>query len=268
VPTSLPASSVAVVTGAGRGIGRAAALALAAGGWKVALVARRASDLEAVAGEAGGQGGVVLVCPADVSDRLSAEAAVEKACAELGPPIALVNNAAVVGPVAPVASADPQSWKQALDINLAGAFYMARAVLQRMTPAGRGTILNLVSGMGVRVFARFSAYSVSKAGLILLTRVLAEETRSGGITVNALDPGLVDTDMHEQLARMPPETVGAEMSESLNRYRRLNLFKPPERIGRWIADFLSGKAWEITGEVGTLAEFESRHGIPANLETP
>jgi len=265
VAISLHSFPVAIVTGAGRGIGRATALALAAAGWKVALVARSAGDLEQVAAQVRDAGGVASPFPADVADWEAVRDLVARVSRELGPPSGLVNNAAVVGPVGPAVSVDPQAWKETVDVNLTGVFHLVRAAVAAMREQGRGTVLNLVSGMGLRVFPRFSAYSVSKAGLIHLTRILAEELKPCGITVNALDPGLVDTRMHEILGRMPAEQVGPEMFQRLRGFRERQLFRPPESIGKWIAAFFSGRAWEITGEVGTLSEFESRHGIPPKL---
>jgi 3-oxoacyl-[acyl-carrier protein] reductase len=149
-----------------------------------------------------------------------------------------------------------------VEVNLTGAFFCARTALETMVEQRRGSLLNIVSGMGQRVFPGFSAYSVSKAGLIHLTRVLAEEVRPYGVTVNALDPGLVHTDMQAALRDLPAEAVGDEMRSRLRLFHEQGLLKPPELIGRWIASFLAEKAQEITGEVGTLADYEQRHGLP------
>jgi 3-oxoacyl-[acyl-carrier protein] reductase len=146
--------------------------------------------------------------------------------------------------------------------NLIGAFYCARLALETMVERGRGSLLNIVSGMGQRVFPGFSAYSVSKAGLIHLTRVMAEEVRPYGVTVNALDSGLVHTDMQAALRDLPAEAVGEEMRARLRLVHEQGQLKSPELIGGWIASFLASGAREITGEVGTLADYEQRHGIP------
>ena len=259
--TSQRQPSVALVTGASRGIGRATALALARAGWHVALVARSGEDLEAVTGQIRDSGGRAAWYATDIKDCKAVGETVAEICQELGPPVGLVNNAASLGPVGPVLSADPLTWERTVHTNLMGAYYCIYAVLGRMAEEGRGLVLNIVSGMGLRVFPRFSAYSVSKAGLIHLTRILAEEVRADGITVNALDPGLVQTDMHEQLRKMGPDVVGREMFQNLDRLREEKLFKPPEHIGEWVATFFSEKAWEVTGEVGTLSDYEARYGI-------
>jgi len=231
----------------------------------VALVARSRNELAEVADEIRVEGAEAAFYVTDVSKLESVRESVEAIFRELGMPSGLVNNAAMIGPVGPVSSLDPVVWKATLETNLLGAFYLVQAVIDAMTHQRRGTILNVVSGMGERVFPRFSAYSVSKAGLIHLTRILAEEVRPYGVTVNALDPGMVQTSMNQTLAKMSPEVLGTGMHENLKRAREGGLLKPPEMIGNWIARFLSDLAWRITGEVGTLSDYEARHGLPAVL---
>jgi 3-oxoacyl-[acyl-carrier protein] reductase len=252
---------VAVVTGAGRGIGKAAAIAMAAAGWKVALVSRSKGELESVRQVIDGRGGEAACYVADVSGLEAVRDMWSRVCEAWGAPDRLVNNAAVVEPVGAATEANPLLWARSVEINLTGAFFCARTALKTMVERGRGSLLNLVSGMGLRVFPGFSAYSVSKAGLIHLTRVLAEEVRPYGVTVNALDPGLVDTEMQTWLRGLPAETVGEEMHASLKSFQEEGVLKPPDRVGRWIAAFMGDRAEEITGEVGTMSDYEERCGI-------
>ncbi len=253
---------VAVVTGAGRGIGRAAAISLAADGCRVALVSRSGADLRAVAERIRSGGGEAAWYVTDVADPEAVGETWNRVLERYGSADYLVNNAAVVEPVGPVAETDPRAWARTVEINLLGAFYWARQALVPMLERGSGSLLNVVSGMGRGVFPRFSAYSVSKAGLIHLTRVMAEEVRGTGVTVNGLDPGMVRTSMQERLRGIPPERIGREMWERLRAAHERGWLKPPEVVGRWIAAFLGGAGRRITGEIGTLAEFRDRHGIP------
>ena len=253
---------VAVVTGAGRGIGKATAFAMANAGWKVALVSRTRKELEAVRDQIDGKGGEATCHVGDVSDLGSMREMWAKVCERWGDPDCLVNNAAVVEPVGLAVEADPSSWARSVEINLIGAFFCARTALRTMVARRRGSLLNIVSGMGEKIFPLFSAYSVSKAGLIHLTRVLAEEVRPYGVTVNALDPGLVHTDMQAALRDLPAEAVGEEMRSRFRLFHEKGMLKPPELVGSWIAAFLSDQGHEITGEVGSLSDYEKRHGIP------
>ena len=253
---------VAVVTGAGRGIGKATAIALCRDEWRVALISRSKGELESVAEAIGSRGGEATCHVGDVSDLGAVRGMWAGVCEKWGTPDCLVNNAAVVEPVGAAFETDPLAWARSMEINLTGAFFCAHTALKAMVEQRRGSLLNIVSGMGMRVFPHFSAYSVSKAGLIHLTRVLAEEVRPNGVTVNALDPGLVDTDMQRDLRRLSARAVGEEMRGRLRDFQEKGLLKPPDRIGAWVAAFLGGKGGQITGEVGTMAEYEERHGIP------
>ena len=154
-----------------------------------------------------------------------------------------MNNAAVVEPVGAAFETDPLAWARLMEINLTGAFYCAHTALKGMVEQRRGCLLNIVSGMGLRVFPHFSAYSVSKAGLIHVTRVLAEEVRPHGVTVNALDPGLVDTDMQTDLRNLPAGAVGREMRERLLDFQEKGLLKPPDQSVPGLPPF-----WATRGE--------------------
>jgi NAD(P)-dependent dehydrogenase (short-subunit alcohol dehydrogenase family) len=253
---------VVVVTGAGRGIGKATAIAMAQAGWRVALVSRSKGELESVRQLICGRGGEAACHVVDVSDLPGIREMWAGVCEGWGSPDCLVNNAAVVEPVGAAIEADPLAWARLVEINLTGAFFCAQTALKTMVERRRGSLLSIVSGMGLRVFPHFSAYSASKAGLIHLTRVLAEEVRPHGVNVNALDPGLVHTDMQTCLRRLSAEAVGEEMRERLRDFHEKGLLKPPDLVGRWIAAFLGDRARKITGEIGTMSDYEERYGIP------
>jgi NAD(P)-dependent dehydrogenase (short-subunit alcohol dehydrogenase family) len=188
---------IALVTGAGRGIGRAIALALTEAGAAVAVCARSQDDVTCVAEEIAGHGGQAVAMRCDVTHRHEVEDMVAGVEAVLGPVDLLVNNAAQAGPVGPIAATDPDEWWQALEVNLRGPLYCARAVLPGMLSRGHGRIVNVSSGAGFAAWPMVSAYSVSKAALYRLSENLAAETREHGVAVFAISPGLVRTAMSE-----------------------------------------------------------------------
>ncbi|WP_026963076.1 3-ketoacyl-ACP reductase [Alicyclobacillus herbarius] len=190
---------VALVTGAGKGIGRAIATRLAQEGVNVGLVARTQSDLENLASSLRTSCGVkVATAVADVSKREAIEAAVEKVRSELGPIDILVNNAgtAKFGKLAEMA---PEDWEQIVRVNLFGTYYTTRAVLPQMIERNTGNIINISSSAGERGAATTSAYSASKFAIMGLTESLMQEVRRNNIRVTALAPSTVNTDMAASL---------------------------------------------------------------------
>jgi NAD(P)-dependent dehydrogenase (short-subunit alcohol dehydrogenase family) len=207
------AGKVALVTGAGRGIGRSVALALAGRGAMVAAVARGEEAIRSVAEEIVQAGGQSLALPVDVSRFDAMAAAVAQVEARWGPIDILVNNAAITGPIGPTAEVAPELWAEAIDVNLVGAFYVARAVLPGMIRSGWGRIINVSSGAAFGTgIPRMSSYSVSKAGMEMLTRALASELGNAGVAVVAVSPGVVDTEMQAQLRAAPVDEFGADTS--------------------------------------------------------
>jgi NAD(P)-dependent dehydrogenase (short-subunit alcohol dehydrogenase family) len=189
---------VALVTGAGRGIGRSLACGLAGAGAKVGLLARSAEQLEQTQ-QLIGAAGVSVV--ADVTDPDAVRAALERVTDQLGPLDLLVNNAGANSVFGPLWAADPRSWWSDVSVNLYGPFLCSAAVLPAMIERRSGRIINIVSGTAGRPFPHNSAYAASKAALVRLTDCLAAEVAEHGLAVFALGPGTVRTDMSLGLER-------------------------------------------------------------------
>jgi NAD(P)-dependent dehydrogenase (short-subunit alcohol dehydrogenase family) len=189
------AGKVAIVTGASRGIGAAAARALAKAGTSVMLAARDGALANEVARSIIAAGGNAAAQACDVSDYAGCENLVAETLARFGRLDVLVNNAGVIEPIARIADSDPAAWARNIDINLTGAYFAIRAVLPVMIAAGGGTIVNVSSGAAIRPLEGWSAYCSGKAGLHMLTRAVAVETAEQGIRVFGFQPGTTDTDM-------------------------------------------------------------------------
>jgi len=183
---------VALITGAGRGIGRATALAFAREGHNVSLTARTAAQLEAAAAECEAAGARALALPGDVSDPESVAHVVTTTLEQLGRIDVLVNNAAVFQ-VTALADTSLEDWDRTIAVNLRGVFLYARAVLPHMRARGSGCILNMASLAGQKPYLHQGAYCASKHAVVGLSKVLAAELQPDGIRVTALCPGGVDT---------------------------------------------------------------------------
>lgn len=190
---------VAIVTGAGRGIGRATAEAIARAGAHVVLTARTASHLEDVKETIRRNGGAATVATADVSESADVDR-IFAIAGRLGKPTALVCAAAVLYRVN-IEATTPQTWEDTLRINLTGTFLCCRAAFEPMRRAGGGRIINMASLSGVYATEKFpglAAYNVSKYGVIGLTEAIAVEGRADGISAICISPGAVDTEMLRQ----------------------------------------------------------------------
>ena len=187
-----------LVTGGGRGIGRAIALALAREGARVAVLARTGSELDETAALLADQGQTALKLQADVGRREEVDAAIERVLAAWGGIDVLVNNAGIQGPIGRVEEVDPDAWMQVVQVNLGGCFYCIRKVLPAMIAQHYGKIINLSGGGAVGPRPFFSAYSASKAAVVRFSENLAGEVAEHGIDVNAIAPGAVNTRMLDQ----------------------------------------------------------------------
>lgn len=200
-----------LVTGGGRGIGRAIALALAREGARLALMARTESELDQTAALLSSMGGEALKLRVDVGRREEVDEAIEEILAGWGGVDVLVNNAGIQGPIGRVEEVDPEDWMQALQVNLGGCFYCTRKVLPAMIAQGYGKIINLSGGGAVGPRPFFSAYSASKAGVVRFSENLAGEVAEYGIDVNAIAPGAVNTRMLDERLEAGAEVGAGEM---------------------------------------------------------
>lgn len=188
----------ALITGAGRGIGRATALAFAKEGINIGLLGRSIENLEAVASELQSYGVKVSLATADVSNMESVNAAVEKIRGELGPIEILVNNAGI-SKFGKFLEVDPEDWAKIIQVNVMGVYYVTRAVLPDMIEKNAGDIINISSTAGQKGAPVTSAYSASKAAVIALSESLMLEVRKQNIRVVTLTPSTVATDMAVEL---------------------------------------------------------------------
>ncbi len=206
---------VALITGAGRGIGRATALALAEAGMRVAACSRTLADVQEVASAIRAKGGQALALPCDVADDAQVEAAVEATERELGAIDLLVNNAGV-GTVRPIEVADYplEEWDRIVNVNLRGAFLVCRAVVRGMRERRRGTIINVGSITGHESAPNVAPYGVSKFGLVGLTQALLAENHRYGVRVSVVSPGPTDTTIWDKKETPIPAEVRAQMMRS------------------------------------------------------
>ncbi len=237
------ANQIAVVTGAGRGIGRAIALKFAAEGADVVCVSRTAENSERVAAEVRALGRKAWAYAVDVADAAAVEAAAEKILAECGRVDILVNNAGVTrdGLLMRMSGED---WDAVLDTNLKGAFHVTKAFNRAMLKQRAGRIINISSVVGLMGNAGQANYAASKAGLIGFTQSCAREFASRNVTVNAIAPGFIETDMTAALN----EAARAELLKRIP----LGRFGQTEDIAG-AAVFLAGPAGRyVTGQVLTV----------------
>lgn len=236
----------ALVTGGNTGIGRAIALALAADGVAVTICGRRAALLDAVAAEAPGIHPIV----ADVTDEASVAALYETAGAARGPFDIVVANAGVASS-APAWKTTLEDWKHALDVNLTGSFLTVRPALRGMADRRRGRIVFVASIAGLRGTAYVAPYVASKHGVVGLMRALAAELLMTGVTVNAVCPGYVETEMLEQSIRRVVEKTGRTEEEARRSFAETNpnhrLIKP-EEVAAAVMWLVGDAAASVTGQ--------------------
>ncbi|HEX6293290.1 MAG TPA: SDR family oxidoreductase [Herpetosiphonaceae bacterium] len=240
---------VALVTGGGRGIGRAAALELARRGAHVAVAARNKAELDAAVAEIEQRGGTALAVPADLASTEAARALVQEVQSTLGPIAVLVNNAAAVGPFGLTWELDADAWERSLWINLVAPFRLAYAVLPQMVALGWGRIINISSGAARNPLERAGPYSVSKAGLDMLTRQLGLELESSGVAAICVYPGVVDTVMQTAIREQPVEVVGERVAERFQEFYASGQLQQAETPGRLIAALADAEGARFNGQI-------------------
>ncbi len=236
-----------LITGAGRGIGAAIARRLAGPGVRLSLLGRQLEPLNALAAALPGHAQGV-VC--DVSDSVAVAAAFAQARQQFGPVHILVNNAGQAAS-APLGRTTDELWQTMLGVNLSGSFHCAREVLPDMRAAGWGRIVNIASTAGQRGYPYVAAYVAAKHGVIGLTRALALELATQGITVNAVCPGYTDTDLLRDSVANVVSKTGRSTDEALQEFTRHNpqgRVIQPDEVAATVAWLCSDEAASITGQ--------------------
>jgi NAD(P)-dependent dehydrogenase (short-subunit alcohol dehydrogenase family) len=245
---------VAIVTGAGRGIGAVTAKALADHGARVVVSARDQTKAEAVLKTFGPGAGIAVAC--DVADPAQVANLVAETERAFGAPSILVNNAGLVAPIGLLDAVDPEAFARAIRVTLVGGAFASQAALPAMLGAGRGRIINLSSGAAHRPMEGWSCYCAAKAGLAMLTRSLALEYGARGIKAFGFSPGVVDTDMQAEI-----RASGINPVSQLSRSSLASADEPAAAIvylSSVESDGLAGQEIDIRSP-----EFRRAAGLPA-----
>jgi 3-oxoacyl-[acyl-carrier protein] reductase len=230
-----PQDVCALVTGGARGIGAAAARALADDGWAVAILHRTsAADAEATVSAITDAGGRAVAVTADITDPAGCDRAFTEAEERLGPVLCLVNNAGMRADGLAMSMGD-EDWDAVIDTNLTAGFRLTRRALRRMVRSRFGRIVNIASVVGPRANAGQANYAASKAGLIGLTRTVAAEVARKNVTVNAVAPGFIETDMTADVPDAVKQSVPARRAGT------------PDEVAACVRFLASDAAGYVTG---------------------
>jgi NAD(P)-dependent dehydrogenase (short-subunit alcohol dehydrogenase family) len=240
------AGQIAVVTGAGRGIGRAIALAQAREGAKVALLARTKSEIESVAEAIAAEGGIARAFEVDIVDLdrvVKTFAAIE---GDLGPVSLLTNNAGSFVAIGPIWTVEPEAWWGDIEINIRGTFNCCRAAIPAMMARGHGRIVNMTGGGTATSFPSGSGYATSKAGLLRFTECVSDTLAGSGVLIFAMDPGLVRTAMTEyQLS----SEAGRTHLPNMPRLFEQGVNVPPTLAARLSVEIGAGRFDKLAGRM-------------------
>jgi NAD(P)-dependent dehydrogenase (short-subunit alcohol dehydrogenase family) len=240
----------AVVTGGGRGIGAAVARALAAEGARLILAARTTSEVAAVAAAITESGGAAWGVACDVTDPVSVDALADAAEERLGPVDVLVNNAGIAHS-APLARTSLDDWRRLMDVNATGTFLVTRAFLPAMMERGWGRVVNIASVAGLAGDRYIAAYAASKHAVVGFTRAVAAESGPAGVTVNAVCPGFVDTDLTRQSITRVAGITGRteeEVLEGILVTSRQARLITAEEVARAVVDLCREEAGGVNGQ--------------------
>jgi NAD(P)-dependent dehydrogenase (short-subunit alcohol dehydrogenase family) len=233
---------IALVTGAGRGIGRGIALGLSKAGWAVAVTARSAIELDETVHLASGP---MLAVAADIAEPGDVRGMIRRVDAGLGPIDLLVNNAGMGGPLGLFWETDPVEWWRNQEVNLRGPMLCCREIVPGMIARKRGRIINVVSGAGNQPYPDLSAYVASKTALIRFSEQLALEAAPHGVSVFPIRPGMVRTKMLEESRQRLPF-----IQEGLDR----GLEVTPEAVADLVLTLASGRADALSGRLFSVYE--------------
>ncbi|GAA5029757.1 SDR family NAD(P)-dependent oxidoreductase [Actinopolymorpha pittospori] len=248
---SNPASAVALVTGASRGIGREVAVALAREGLALGLTARDGDALAKVREECVAAGGQAVVAVAEVTSRDEVDAAVEAVRSAFGSVDLLVNNAGrIESREVPLWETDPEEWWAVVEADLRGPYLFARAVLPEMVARGRGRVVNVTSGAAIRDSAIYSAYGAAKAGLLRLTGSIVAAAGEAGVTAFDISPGHIETDM----------------TRSMEMHQGRTSWTPPEAFTDLVVKVAQGRLDPLSGRYLRAGTDDVEALLPAAAE--
>jgi NAD(P)-dependent dehydrogenase (short-subunit alcohol dehydrogenase family) len=239
---------VALITGAGRGIGQAIALAFAREGARLVLAARSVGQLEDTAARCREIGALAVTVATDVAHWDQVQRLVAAAIKENGRVDVLVNSAGVYGPIGPSAEVDLTAWVQAVNVNLVGPFFLCRALLPHMQQQRYGKIILLGGGGATTPLPNFSSYAASKAGLARLADTLAEEMKEFNVQINVIAPGLVDTQLQDEVLTAGSRAGG--LYEKIKAAREKGTGAVSPDVAASLAVFLASEAsGSLTGKL-------------------